>query len=341
MTTSIEHGRRLEASIAAYFAANGYTVRTNQWREGRSGGRHEIDVLAERSDALTTVTIAVECKAWQSPIEKDVVSKLHHVMFDLGLNKGIVVSLSGCTSGAQQAAATLGIDLWGPDELRRHLGDAAFGSLTVPTASRTVAWGLAGQVPPAQAEETLRRVGKGRFNLRTLETLVWTTPVWLPAYCVRLSVAQPDTRLLKARLKSTTVSNLYNAIDGQVLGRAPHGGWQQVEVGQRAQLPVLLRDTKVHAPLRKAVEAYLKVTSESAVARHTANLNSLGIPTPCKSLNVDDTQLVYLPYYAGILQSGTQERVVAVDGRSGHVSDVVSQALTRNVTTLRSHFSGG
>lgn len=338
--TTIEQGRRLEASIAAYFASHGYATRTNVWREGRSGGRHEIDVLAERSDALTTVTIAVECKAWQSPIEKDVVSKLHHVMYDLGLNKGIVVSLSGCTSGAQQAADALGIDLWGPDELRRHLGDAAFGSLTVPVANRTVAWGLTAHVPQAQAEETLRNAGKGRFNVRTLETLVWSAPVWLPAHCVRLSVAQPETRLLKARLKSTSVSNLYNAIDGHFLGRAPHGGWEQVEIGQRAQLPVVVRDTKVHAPLRKAFEAYRKVTTEAAVARHTANLASLGIPTPCRSLNVDQTDLVYLPYYAGFLQTGTQERVVAVDGRNGHVSEVVSQALTRNVTTLRSHFSG-
>ena len=85
-------GRQLEQRVAAFFATNGYATRCNEILEGRSGGRHEIDVLAEKSDALTTYRVAVECKAWQQPIEKDVVSKLHYVLSDLGLSKGIVVS---------------------------------------------------------------------------------------------------------------------------------------------------------------------------------------------------------------------------------------------------------
>lgn len=117
--------------MAEYFRSHGYEARCNEVLEGRSGGRHEIDVLAEKSDPLTTYRVAVECKAWKQPIKKDVVSKLNYIVGDLGLNKGIIVSLSGWRSGADRTAVDLGIDLWGPDELRRHLGDSAAGELSV------------------------------------------------------------------------------------------------------------------------------------------------------------------------------------------------------------------
>ena len=103
----MEVGRDLEQRVAAFLAGHGYATRCNVVLEGRSGGRHEIDVLAEKSDALTTFRVGVECKAWQQPIEKDVISKLHYVAGDLGLNKAIVVSLAGCRSGAQKAADDL------------------------------------------------------------------------------------------------------------------------------------------------------------------------------------------------------------------------------------------
>src|SRR5262245_42805170 len=91
VVSAAETGRRLEQQMAVFFQTHGYAARCNEVLEGRSGGRHEIDVYAEKSDALTTFRVAVECKAWQHPIEKDVVSKLHYVMTDLGLSKGIIV----------------------------------------------------------------------------------------------------------------------------------------------------------------------------------------------------------------------------------------------------------
>lgn len=341
MTSAVEQGRRLEAQVAAFFGRNGYEARCNQVLEGRSGGRHEVDVLAEKSDLLTTFRVAIECKAWQTPIEKDVVAKLHHVMTDLGLSKGIVVSLAGCRSGAEQAAADLGIELWGPDELRRHLGDAAVGALTVPAAAvnQTHGWGLVPTVPLDQATVTIQNAGKGRFGLRTLEQVIWASPVWVPVYSMRLSVAQPEVKRLRTRLRETSVVNLYEALSGSYLAPVRHSAWQQVEMDHRTKLKPVVRDTKVQAALRKAVEAYSKVTSAAAVERHTANLASLGVPTPCNSLSFDGCELVHLPYYAGILQGPTGQRVVAVTGWSGAVSDAVSQTLTSNITQLRSQFS--
>ncbi len=77
-------GRELEQAIADYFAAKGYAVATNVFREGRSGGRHELDVLAERLDDVVPIRVLVECKDWRQPIDKDVVSKADYVMRDLG-----------------------------------------------------------------------------------------------------------------------------------------------------------------------------------------------------------------------------------------------------------------
>lgn len=328
--------------MAAFFESHGYSARCNAVLEGRSGGRHEVDVLVEKADALTTYRAAVECKAWQHPIEKDVVTKLHYVLSDVGLHKGIVVSLAGCRSGAQQAAEALGIELWGPDELRRHLGDAAVGALAVPPAAvtQTHSWGLRVQVPRDQAEVALRESGKGRFNLRVVEHLAWVSLLWLPVYCVRLNVVQPDTRRLRQQPRSTVVDNLYEAVSGEFLGTVRAVSWEQVQTDQRLSLRPALRDAKVHAALRKAVDSYARVSSPAAVERHATNLSLLGIPTPCHSIAIEETWLVHLPYYAGVLQAGHQERVAAVEAWSGTIAGTASRVLTANLAQLRAHFAG-
>lgn len=336
VTSPAEVGRQLEQRIAVFFGTHGYHARCNEILEGRSGGRHEIDVLAEKSDALTTYRVAVECKAWQQPIEKDVVSKLHYVIGDLGLNKGIIVSLAGCRSGAERTAADLGIELWGPDELRRHLGDGAVGELGVaPTASSTtLAWGYGFRASTAQAEKAIRSSGKGRLGLRTLERLVWLSPSWLPAYSVRITVAQPEVKRLKTRLRSSTVDNLYEALGGTFLGRVP-AAWEQVQPDQKSALRPLVRDTKIHGALRKALSDYERVSSPAAIQRHGASLARLGLPAPCSSMSVDDTSLVYLPYFVGVLEGDGRHRAVAVSGRTGELSEPVSHVLTANLAQLR------
>lgn len=327
--------------MASFFRSHGYEARCNEILEGRSGGRHEVDVLAEKTDALTTFRVAVECKAWQQPIEKDVVSKLHYVLGDLGLNKGIVVSLGGCRSGAERTASDLGIELWGPEELRRHLGETAAAVLNVSPSSsdNTLAWGHSVTTTPEVAEAIIRSAGKGRMSLRTLEEVQWFSLLWVPAYAVRLSVAQPATKRRKTRLQSATIDNVYEALGGSFIGRA-QAAWEQIEVDSRLSLPAAVRDTRVHSELRKALKGYEKVASPSAVQRHAANLLHLGVPTPCSSLSIEQTSLVHLPYWTGILSTRRQQRVVAVAGRSGQISDPISRVLTANLSQIRAKFAG-
>ena len=136
----VNDGRALEERIEAFLSSSGYLTERNVVREGRSGGRHEVDVLASKADGIAEFSVMVECKAWSQPIEKDVVSKVAYVMGDLGLNKGIIVSLAGWRAGAEQAARELGIDLWDSTDLERYLGQVLVAELRggVPQAQRRI-----------------------------------------------------------------------------------------------------------------------------------------------------------------------------------------------------------
>lgn len=332
-------GRELEQQVAAYFRAHGYEVSCNVILEGRSGGRHEVDVLAVKSDTLTTYRLAVECKAWQQPIEKDVVAKLHYILGDLALNKGIIVSLGGCRSGAERTAADLGIEIWGTEELRRHLGESAVGHVASGAGSApNTGWGIPFQVAPAHAEQMVHTASRGRFNLRQLEQVAWFSPVWLPAYCVTMSVSQPGTKRLRAQVRSTQLVRLYDALGGSCLGQ-PNVGFEQIAIDPAIALPTQMRDSKVHASIRHALDGYLKVSTPAARERHAANAAAVGLPLPCTSLSIDDTSVVWLPYYVGVLGSGGQLRALAVNGNRGVVSDRVSDLLTRHLAVVRAHFT--
>ena len=308
---------------------------------GRSGGRHEIDVLAEKSDPLTSFRIAVECKAWHAPVEKDVVSKLHYVMNDLGIHKGLVVSLAGVRSGAQTAAAELGIDVWGPEELRHHLGDSVFADVADTVPARGVghlALGWPFRTAAADAERRIRDEGNGRFGLRTLEPITWFAPLWLPAHITRLTVAQPQNkRLRKQQITSIGVTNLYDALSGTFLS---HLAGQPVELplGDVVALKPLQRTSQLQGSLRKAVEARQKVSAPSAIERHDANLRRFGLPLPCVGVTVDGTDLVYLPVFAGLLQAQGQDRLVAVNGVDGSFAPSLSHVLTSQLAHVRRSF---
>lgn len=336
--------------MAAYFAGHGYHVETNKVLVGRSGGRHEIDVLAEKFDALTSFRVAVECKAWASPIEKDVVSKLHYVMNDLGLHKGVVISLAGTRSGADVAASSLGIDVWGPDELRHHLGETVFAdvaSSNVADDGRPSAGGHGGpgrlitgwpfHTDPQRAHQLAADAGKGRFGLRSLETLIWFAPVWVPAYLLHLTIAQPSRGRLHHRVTSSSVVNLYDGLEGDFAGQALAPPVELPAHGARVLQPVR-RETQVHSALRKAVEARHKVTSPAAIERHDAGLTALGLSVPVRSLSIDHTSLVHLPVYVGLLRR-EQDRIVAVDAVRGAISDPLSRLLTGQIAHLRRAFT--
>jgi Restriction endonuclease len=67
---------------------------------GKSGVNHQIDVLTEHSDGVHTYNTAIECKYWQSRVDKAPVTKLAEILEDAGIEKGVIVSKAGFTDDA-------------------------------------------------------------------------------------------------------------------------------------------------------------------------------------------------------------------------------------------------
>lgn len=55
-----DKGNDLEAQIERFFASNDYETTRNVILVGRSGGRHEIDVLAKKSDGITDFSVMAQ-----------------------------------------------------------------------------------------------------------------------------------------------------------------------------------------------------------------------------------------------------------------------------------------
>ncbi|HEX9531085.1 MAG TPA: restriction endonuclease [Acidimicrobiales bacterium] len=335
VTNAMDKGRQLEEHVAAYFRSHGYDVRRNHVLRGRSGAAHEIDVLAERSDPLTTVKIAIECKAWETAIEKDVVSKLDMELRDLGLNKGIIVSLSGHSTGAGSVARELNIDLWGPLELESHLGPTLLSDLRVGPATRPSV-GFPYRVGEAPARRIVDRQTKGRLGLRAVEDVTWFAPVWLPAWLACLSVSEAGRRRGRTRHAARQVWNLYEAVTGAYLLPAaePGRGVVPIDVAAGAVRPVV-KETAIAQEIRREMERLRKLRSEVAVERHQEALAALGVPVPCVDVIVESTELVHLPAYLGFLRQRDEQRVVVVTGWAGQFAPHLSAILTSRMTHVR------
>ncbi len=118
-----KNGLALERTIAELFRSKGYEVTHNVWLRGRSGVKHQIDVLAEYKAPLHKSRIIIECKAHDNPIGKDVVIKLIQEVEDLGVDRGILITTSYFTSDAVSIARGRPISLWDGNKLRTLLGE--------------------------------------------------------------------------------------------------------------------------------------------------------------------------------------------------------------------------
>ena len=79
--------------------------------EGKSGVKHQIDVLFSFSDGIHEYKTAIECKYWNTKVNKDVIMKLIEILDDCKINKGIVVSKMGFTEDAIKFAENKGVEL--------------------------------------------------------------------------------------------------------------------------------------------------------------------------------------------------------------------------------------
>lgn len=324
-------GAELEQRIATAVQAMGYEVQTNVILEGRSGARHEIDVLGVKRDALSSFRVAIECKAWDQPIEKDVVAKFSYVLNDLGLREGIIVALGGSRSGADTAAAELGITIWGPDDIREKLGAVMVADLRsgAPTHAGS---GLPITTDEATAHAMIERQARGKLGVGS-ETVVWTSLVWLPIAVVQLALSRTEGRLKKVT-QTRRIWNAYDQIDGGLVS-----SWSatppitDVDLARRSLRPKQ-RESSFPGAVNEAVKKYRSVSTDAARARHAQRLASLGIPTGF-AVVPESVSSTFVPLYVGIAQRKSAERLIVIDAHRGELHQRLSTSLSHNIHWLR------
>lgn len=327
----MEKGHELESKIERFFQLNGYKTQRNVVLEGKSGGKHEIDILAEKSDGVTTFRLMIECKAWDKPIEKDVVSKVSYVLRDLGLNKAIIVSLKGWRVGAEKSADELGIELWGRDKIEEKLGKVAIAELETIEFKKVVR-GFPKFVSEEQVESQIENESKGFLGLGK-EEKVWTKIIWLPSYLFEISCSREEG-IIKKSIKTTKVWNLYEAVAGSWFARfETEPSLIDVEVENTIQPKI--KPTKVKNSILKVLEKGLEVTTTRAKQRYAKMLENMGIPLPVTNVNVDSITEIFYPFYISLLKKGEKERIIAVDGVYGVISKPVGNALTNNLSYIK------
>ena len=313
---TIGPGRALEAAVATYFATNGYEVEMNAVELGRSGARHEVDVLARKSDGVISLTVGVECKDWAQPVTKEVVAKASTVFTDLGYSKGLVVAPGGWTEGAGQLAVQLGLEMWGPPELASRglrTGEAALHP--VPSTRTESGWALG-----IDEEEGFRRLlSRGR---RSRAELLWSRVLWLPMWLYEATLTVPRG-VFRRNLESQSIWLMADAFAGVVIERVLGESAPVLEtlpIG-RAGLPWRLDAQKTARRLSGQIEAAqtggLKaIVHQRALAELVLGLGSRAMQ-PEASLDFGDASIVFIPLFTACAEKNGRVRFFAIDGRNG------------------------
>ncbi len=328
--TDLAKGNELEQKIAAAFSANGYRVQTNVVREGRSGSSHEVDVLAEKTDELLTLTVAIECKAWNSPIEKDVIAKVNEVRRDLGLGHAVVVSLNGARSGATTLANELGVIVWGPDEIQPLLGKTeVLGLQNRPMVEEV---GFPRHKPTDAARQLVEKEASGRFGIGR-ETVVAGGDAWIPVSVVPLTLM--EVGILRRKTAATQMWAVYDLIGGTFvtgLDAEPERTPVQLD-GPR--LEPRLKIPEPAKRLDKIVASYRKVTSDDAKAKYRGQMANLGVPDWQVPTTGTPTPFLYPVHLAIAQQKNGSERVIAIDAFRSRVDADLGYELSKIIASVR------
>ena len=333
MSDSRKKGDELESRIAEFLRTHGYEVSRNQVRQGRSGAQHELDVVAKKHDGLTTFELVVECKAWESPIDKDVVYKLAAELADLGAAKGIIATLSGWTVQAGQAATQANIEMWGPEELSARMGELSMSQLH-QGPKQLIAIGAPFEIDSKAAFVHVNRSASGTLGVGKEEVTAYGA-LWLPTWSLQLGITRNEG-FLKKTARATRVWNGYDALAGGCLFNAtnsPNFGY--VTVGNNAIDPAV-KVSDVVKFLNSKITQWRQTTKLDERKARAMSLVKYGIQVPLSNLAIESSTLVYLPLWVAILNKRGEERAVAIDGVTGIPSQKLAGTLTKHVQRVRS-----
>lgn len=330
--TDLEKGTELEQQIAGVFAAHGYRVQTNVVREGRGGTNHEVDVLAEKTDELLTLSVAIECKAWNNPIEKDVISKFADVCHDLGLGHALVVSLSGARPGALAMAQQRGVIIWGPDEIGRHLGNSSV--LNLQNRPMVEEVGFPRRLDADGASELVAKDTSGRLGIGK-EDVVWSGDAWTPAAVVQLTLRKYGVRqAITGKAATSQAWAVYDLIGGTFVTRLDAEPERTAVQLDGPKLHQLLKLPEPAKTLDTIIGKWQKATSETATQKYRAEMDRLGIPEMHTATVGDSLPFLY-PVHLAIAQRNGTERVVAVDCFRNRLDSDLGMAFSRQIAPVR------
>lgn len=323
-----EKGRELERQIEKFFLIHGYQTKKNVHLEGKSGGKHEIDILAEKSDGIQTIKTMVECKAWNKPIEKDVVSKVSYIVRDLGLNKAIIVSLEGWRIGAEKAGKELGIELWGKDDIEKKLGKVFIAELETMEFKKVIT-GFPIAFLPDVVNPIVEKESKGFLSFGK-EEIRFIKFCWLPCYLFEISCSKTEGFLSK-KLKTQKIWNIYEALSGSLFLR--FADMPNLEdVNAETILQPKIKYGKIKNKLLENFEKCTNVITPKAKERYKEKIIELGIPITTENLNVDNILEMFYPVYTARLSKGDKERLIVIDGRKGSIAKDISGVFTANMS---------
>ena len=106
-----------EKLVAALHETGDVTVEHNAHVVGRSGAPRQIDVLLRHKQGLYEHLVVVECKYWNTAVERLHVDALATTVKEVGAAKGVIFSIKGFQSGAVTQAAHDNIELFTVREL--------------------------------------------------------------------------------------------------------------------------------------------------------------------------------------------------------------------------------
>jgi len=323
-----EGERQLAAAVADHLAAHGYRVTRGVSLRGRSGARHDIDVLAERSDPVTSYRLMVQCSGARVPIDDNVVAGAHLAMVDTGMSKVIVVSLKGWRFDVEAQAGRLGVDLWGPDEIEHRLGSLPGVQSEESGEGATV--GLPVNMTQQAAAQLIRRESRGALGIGR-EAVLWIRPYWLPFHRIRTRHTREEKeRFQRAHLRAREYWNVYDGLEGSLVAQ-----WD----GEPRLVPTsggtVVRPRVPDLAIVRTIEEIARSLSEAAAPedreRLEEALRALGIPLPVTFFDLSPGGEIYMPFFLALVRSRDGDRVVAVDAHEQDVSEAMSRIAMKHL----------
>ncbi len=330
-TDAFRRGRDLERIVADLFSSHGYSVTRNALVTGRSGARHEVDVLGRRSDGLVAQLVGVECKHRADPVGVEVIARARFLRDDLGLTQVVVACPGGAGPAARSAAVEQGVELWDRDELGRRLAAAALASLD-PVPVREPALGLPREIGGAAAADRLRSRARGPLGALR-EHIAWVRDAWLPVHELPMDLARATGRRRRA-VEVTRSWITYEAVTGSALAaRARECPTEAVDLGG-AGLPALVGAPKIAERITRAFERSRALTQAAARARHAAALTGDLVPDDLEDLAVGDPRTFAWPVTVALLHRGEVQRLAVLDGVTGDDDHALAGRLTMRIAIV-------